>query len=89
LRGPLNCPVGLSSPAPPPDAGFEVVTIASLEAALAKLNIDVSVKDITRVIRELEEAKRARLIAQATEPRSERKSSLLLFVYSPLTRPIC
>ncbi|KAI0299628.1 hypothetical protein BC826DRAFT_1102734 [Russula brevipes] len=64
MCGPLNCPPPL------PDGGFEVFTIDSLEAALEKLNIDVSVKDIISVIRELEEAKRAKQLALHPPERS-------------------
>jgi len=47
-----------------------VVSIDSLEAALAKMDIKASVEDILLVIREVEEAKRAKLIAQATNRRA-------------------
>jgi hypothetical protein len=62
---------------PPPAAGLQVVSIDSLEAALAKMDIKVSVKDILPVIREVEEAKRAQPVAQAANRRatlSNRKS---------------
>ena len=52
---------------PPPHFGLQVVSIDSLKAALVRMDIKVSVEDIISVIRELEEARCAEMIAQATE----------------------
>jgi hypothetical protein len=75
---------------PPPTAGLQVVSIDSLEAALAKMDIKVSMEDILLVIREVEEAKRAQLVAQAANrcaTLSNRKSpaAALLLPFSILS----
>jgi len=64
-------------PLPPPPDGLQVVSIDSLEAALAKMDIKVSMKDLISAIREVEEAKCAKLIADSERRAvlSERKSS--------------
>lgn len=61
-----------STTIPPPASALQFVSVDSLEAALAKMDIKVSVKYIIQVIREVEEAKRAELIAQAIDSDSER-----------------
>lgn len=85
----LNLPSGSALLTTPPDGpamlplpfdDLQVISIDSLEVALAKMEIKVSVNDIIAVIREVEEAKRAGLMAQATNAEhrgalSERKSS--------------
>ena len=54
-------------PTPPPplpvDRDFQVVNVASLTAALAKLNVDVSVEDLLEAIRKEDKARMARLNA--------------------------
>ncbi|KAF9022462.1 hypothetical protein BDZ89DRAFT_1070630 [Hymenopellis radicata] len=50
----------MSSPSPP-DHALQVVHVDSLEAALTKLGIQVSMKDLLRTIHEMEEAKRKEL----------------------------
>jgi len=43
-------------PYPPPPDGLRVISIDTLKAALAKMEIDVSVEDVMAVMREVEEA---------------------------------
>ncbi|KIL59306.1 hypothetical protein M378DRAFT_14918 [Amanita muscaria Koide BX008] len=61
-------------PPPPPD---DVVHIASLTAALAKLNVKVSMKDLIKVIHDEDEARRVKLTADATQRRTVLRSKLL------------
>lgn len=48
---------------PPPGFGSELVSIDSLEAALGKMGIKVSMQDLISAIRDIEKAKSAKLIA--------------------------
>ncbi|GBE84298.1 hypothetical protein SCP_0602760 [Sparassis crispa] len=73
----------LTMPPPLPANDLQVVSIDSLEAALAKLAIKISVNDIVSVIREEEEAKRVKLIARA----SERRATLSNLALNPLEQP--
>lgn len=53
------------SPVPPrPAIGFELVTIDSLGVALARMGINVPMKDIIKVICEVEEEKRQKELAE-------------------------
>ena len=62
----------MSSP-PPPDDGLQLISIDSLAAALKNLNVNVAVEDVIAAVREEEQAKRAKLLAQANERRATRK----------------
>ncbi|KAN0100097.1 hypothetical protein V8E55_000081 [Tylopilus felleus] len=67
----------MQSPSLPADSP-QVVSIDSLKAALAKLNIKVPVDDVISAIREVEQTKRGQPLAQSPERcaalESERKS---------------
>lgn len=67
---------------PPPQApdndGLQVVSIDSLTAALEKLNVNVPVKDMVSAIREVDQAKRAKLANEATERRAALSTRKLL-----------
>ena len=63
---------------PPPVDTLQVVHIASLAAALAKLNVKVPIEDLIKVIHDEDEAKRVKATAEATQRRaalSKRKSA--------------
>jgi hypothetical protein len=65
-------------PPPPPADALQVVHIASLAAALAKLNVKIPIEDLIKVIHDEDEAKRVKVAAEATQRRaalSERKST--------------
>ena len=65
-------------PTTPPADSLQVVHIASLTAALARLNIKIPIEDIIKVIQDEDEAKRVKVTAEATQRRaapSERKSA--------------
>jgi hypothetical protein len=57
----------LPSSFPPPPGGFNpgFVSINTLEAALGKMGIKVSMQDLISAIRDVEEAKSAKLIADS------------------------
>jgi hypothetical protein len=64
---------------PPPSAGFlpprpagsfQAVHIASLEAALAKLNIKIPIENVMKAIHEEEEARRVEQTAEVTRRRA-------------------
>lgn len=48
------------SPLPSPPGGLQLISINSLEAAPAKMDIKVSIKDLVSAIREVEEDERAK-----------------------------
>jgi hypothetical protein len=65
-------------PLPPPADAHLVVHVSSLAAALAKLNVDIPIEDLLKVIRDEDEARRVKLTAEATQrraTRSRRKSA--------------
>ncbi len=57
-------------PPPPPADSLQVVHIASLTAALAKLNVKIPIEDLIKVIHDENEAKRVKVTAEATQRRA-------------------
>ncbi|KAF9473231.1 hypothetical protein BDN70DRAFT_843746 [Pholiota conissans] len=49
---------------PPPADGLQSIKISSLEAALAKLNINISIETLLKTIHDEEEARRVKLTAE-------------------------
>lgn len=67
-------------PPPPADEAPQVIHIASLAAALAKLNVKIPIDDLIKAIHDEDEAKRVKVTAEATQRRaavSKRKSAPL------------
>ena len=54
------------SPPPLPADVLQVVRVASLAAALAKLNVKIPIEDLIKVIQDEDEAKRVKVTAEAT-----------------------
>lgn len=57
---------------PPPlqDDTLQVIHIASLAAALAKLNVKIPIEDFLKVIHDEDEARRVKVAAEATQHRA-------------------
>ena len=75
-RQPLTSLTLWSMLPPPPVDTLQVVDIASLAAALTKLNVEIPIEDLIKVIQDEDEAKRVKVTAEATQRRaalSERK----------------
>ncbi|KAF8886879.1 hypothetical protein CPB84DRAFT_1535611 [Gymnopilus junonius] len=65
---------------PPPTADtLQVVHVSSLAAALAKLNINISIEDLLKVIHDEDEARRVKLTTEA----SQRRAALSMLALQP------
>ena len=65
-------------PPPPTADALQVVHISSLAAALAKLNVNISIENLIKVIHDEDETRRVKTIAEGTQRRaalSTRKSA--------------
>jgi hypothetical protein len=55
---------------PPPPLQDDTVHIASLAAALAKLNVKIPIEDLVKVIHDEDEARRVKVAAEETQRRA-------------------
>jgi len=75
-----------ASAPPPPGFGLQFVSIDSLKAALAKMDIKLPVDDIIRVVHEVEEAKHAETPSNRKSPATAAR--LLPFMLSNMLVPL-